>query len=1319
MKQLKLHWALMIAIAALGVLAFSRPAMGQATNTGTLVGTVTDPSGAVIAGAKLTITNAAAGVALTVTSNANGGFILTTVPPGTYTVAAEKSGFSVSKAEGVVVQVGQQTTLNLKLTVGSAQQTVEVEATAQSLQTLNSTIGQNIGQEAIAALPSINHDVNSFSTLQPGVSPNGSVAGAVNDQSTFLLDGGNATNDMDGGNNVYMGSFGGDPTGGVETQGTGVGTPTGAMPTPQDSVQEMTVNTANQTADFDNSAGAQVEFVTPRGTNRWHGGVYEYYLSSGMGSNTWDNNQTGTPIANYHYNRYGAKAGGWILPAFWGGRTYMFAWYEGYSFPNAATLERVVPSADMRNGFLTEGGTRYDMKAVDPLGIGISPVMQTLWNKYEPTGNDPSCNLVGSGAGCDGVNTIGYKGSVLEPTSSKDGAIRIDHDFNSKWHWFISYRYYHLKNVSTSQVDLGGFFSGDTKGQIAAVGTRPQIPSYYVTGLTTNLTSNTTNDFHYSILRDYWRWDTNNAPPQLPGLSAALEPGGETSTTVLAPFNVNTQSIRTRFWDGLDNFLSDNVSMLKGNHLLQFGGQYQHNFDYHQRSDNGGGINYTPTYQIGDSAGSGEISLADLQGGYPGGTHAARNAAEVYGMVTDAQQAYTRVGPTLALQPPLTHAFDKSTIVYANAYFSDTWHMKPSFTLTYGMGWTLEMPPTEQQGKQTVLVDAAGEPLKAADFMAQKKAAALQGNSYNPTVAWDLVGNVGNGRKYPYNPFYGSFSPRVSFAWNPSFSQKTVLNGGYARIYGRLNGVDLVLVPLLGDGLMQAVQCRTNTLDGSCASGPQNAHTAFRIGPNGNTAQIPAAAPTAPQPIIPGYNQLASSAAEAMDPSFRPNDIDSFDFTIQRQIGKSSILQIGYIGRLIHHEFLPMNLNNVPYMMSQGGQQFQTAYANLEKYVQCSQSAAACAANVPAAGTPAYNAFISSVPTQGFFEASLKGTGYCNGYANCTAAVLDQELSNIETQQVWGLWSDLDAGNGGANPGFNFARTMEQTPIIGQPLGGNGQNTSGIALNGSFGYGNYNGMFVSFKTSNWHGLTMQNNFTWSKALGTGAFVQASSEYTPNDSFNIGNMYGEQAFDRRLVYNTYLVASEPWFKNQHGLLGRVAGGWQFAPVFTAGSGAPVGCLPTSGTQAQAWGSGDGNNYFDNEQCVFNTKYNAGHSSHYGVTGNATTGVGTAVSKTAVNMFKNPQAVYDQVRTPILGIDTKNPGVGPIMGLPYWNLDAQLAKNFRITEATSFEVSFIAQNVLNHMVFNNPSLDLSNPASWGVLNSQANETRELEFGGRFTF
>ncbi len=1011
------------------------------------------------------------------------------------------------------------------------------------------------------------------------------------------------------------------------------------------------------------------------------------------------------------------KAGGFILPAHWGGRTYLWAWFEGLRYPNSATIEATVPSAAMEAGMLTEGGTSYNMKSIDPRGIGINPDVQAMWTKYEPAGNDPTC-ASSPGPYCDGVNTVGYKANISLPTSSNNAAVRIDHDFSTKWHWFASYRYYYLQLATDSQYDIGGFFSGDKLGTPAALSSRPQIPSYYVTGLTTNITPNTTNDFHYSFLRDYWQWGDDNAPPQIAGLGGAMEPGGENSEfTVLAPFNVNSQNIRTRFWDGHDNFFSDNVSTLKGNHLLQWGGQYQRNYDYHQRSDNGGGINFTPTYQLGDSVGGGLVDWSGLaSSGFPtSNTAALRNAAEVYGIVTESQVVYTRSGPTLALNPPLTHAFDQQTIDYYNAYASDTWRLKPSLTLNYGLGYTIEMPPVEANGKSTVLVNDADEPVKSADYLAERKVQAEQGNVFNPELGFALTENVGAGVKYPYNPFYGSFSPRVGLAWNPSFSKATVIRGGYGRIYGRLNGVDLVLVPLLGVGLMQPVQCKTDLSSGVCGTSPGTVSTAYRIGVDGNSPPMsptPVAA-TAPQPIYPGVNFAEGSANEGMDPSFRPNVLDSFDLTVQRQIGQKMILQVGYIGRIIHHEYQPVNLNAVPYMMSVGGQQFQEAYANIEKALGCATSAAACGANVPAAGTAAYATYINSVATQPFFEA-MKSTGFCTGdvsgtstpYASCTAAVLDQQLANFETQAVWSLWSSLD--NGGSAPGFPFKPTM---------LNSSGQFTSGVALNAATGYGNYNGGFVSFSTRGWHGLTMQNNFTWSKALGTGAVVQASSEYTQNDAYNLGAMYGPQSFDRRLVYNTAIIATEPWFKSQSGFLGRVAGGWTFAPIVTAGSGGPVYC--NTFTDAQSWGAGDGANYYDNEQCVFTTPYNAGHTAHYGITGDATTGVGTATSVTPVNMFANPLSVWNQVRAPILGIDTKNPGQGPFMGLPYWNMDAQIKKNFRIAESTSFEFSYIAANVFNHSTFGDPYLSLGYNPAWGVLNGQQSNPREMEFGGRIIF
>src|SRR5204862_1940508 len=118
-----------------------------------------------------------------------------------------------------------------------------------------------------------------------------------------------------------------------------------------------------------------------------------------------------------------------------------------------------------------------------------------------------------------------------------------------------------------------------------------------------------TNDLRVSYLWNWWQWGTQNGPPQFAGLGGALEiapagtsgspgTGGAEQTAALIPYNVNNQSVRQRVWDGQDKMLRDDVTWIKGNHVFQFGGLYQHNYDYHTRTDNGGSINNAIVYQI-------------------------------------------------------------------------------------------------------------------------------------------------------------------------------------------------------------------------------------------------------------------------------------------------------------------------------------------------------------------------------------------------------------------------------------------------------------------------------------------------------------------------------------------------------------------------------------------------------------------------------------------------------------------------------------------------------------------------------------------------
>ena len=273
------------------------PVWSQSASSGTVSGSVADPSNAVVSGATITLTDIATNIPRTATSNASGRYFFADVTPGTYTLTVSKAGFATTKTDNQIVQVGVNLTVNLALQVGGANVVVEVSAVGNELQTMNATVGNTINTVTIDNLPSLGRDVSTFVELQPGVGPDGSVGGAVLDQNYFSLDGGDNTNDMDGSMNVYTKSYAGDPTGGVATQnnlGTGNGGPTGVIPTPQDSVEEFKVNTAGQTADFNSSAGAEVKIVTKRGTNAWHGTGYEYYKDNNWSSQSWQNDYNST-----------------------------------------------------------------------------------------------------------------------------------------------------------------------------------------------------------------------------------------------------------------------------------------------------------------------------------------------------------------------------------------------------------------------------------------------------------------------------------------------------------------------------------------------------------------------------------------------------------------------------------------------------------------------------------------------------------------------------------------------------------------------------------------------------------------------------------------------------------------------------------------------------------------------------------------------------------------------------------------------------------------------------------------------------------------
>ncbi|HUZ78644.1 MAG TPA: carboxypeptidase-like regulatory domain-containing protein, partial [Chloroflexota bacterium] len=239
-------------------------ARAQNSNSGTVIGQITDAQGAAMVGAVITLTNTATNGAQATIANSAGRYAFVNLQPGSYALDVKKEGFKEAVVKNQPITVGKTLTVNVPMQVGTATQTVEVTATGAELQTMNSTVGSSISGDAIVKLPNLNRDANSLTMLQPNTAPNGGIAGAASDQNSFTLDGGSNSNDMDGNNSIYTPATGGQTS--------------GVMPTPAESIEQFSVGVSNQTADVNSAAGSSVAMVTRRGTPTVHGSVYEYYL---------------------------------------------------------------------------------------------------------------------------------------------------------------------------------------------------------------------------------------------------------------------------------------------------------------------------------------------------------------------------------------------------------------------------------------------------------------------------------------------------------------------------------------------------------------------------------------------------------------------------------------------------------------------------------------------------------------------------------------------------------------------------------------------------------------------------------------------------------------------------------------------------------------------------------------------------------------------------------------------------------------------------------------------------------------------------------
>lgn len=351
------------------------------TSTGVILGTVNDKSGAVMPGAKITVTAVQTGVATSTASNGLGYFELPFLPPGQYQLAVEQSGFKRFVRDGLVLDTDQKMEIPVVLEPGMVQQTVEVRGETPLLDTTTSSLGEVIDNRGVLDLPISNRNLLQLTGLVGGVLDRGAdvapaTTGAVNfghwaanggmtNTNGFMLDGAAAQNA-----NMNAASI---------------------IPT-IDAIEEFKIQTGLMSAEYGRTGGAIINVTTKSGTNSLHGTVYEFWKNVSLNANTWVNNHSHQPKPFSNINTFGGSVGGpVILPKLIDGRNRLFFFtnYEGYRDVNPVSTFLTVPTAAQRTGDFSQLKTSSGTPIViyDPLSTALVPGSTTQYTRKAFPGN--------------------------------------------------------------------------------------------------------------------------------------------------------------------------------------------------------------------------------------------------------------------------------------------------------------------------------------------------------------------------------------------------------------------------------------------------------------------------------------------------------------------------------------------------------------------------------------------------------------------------------------------------------------------------------------------------------------------------------------------------------------------------------------------------------------------------------------------------------------------------------------------------------------------------------------------------------------------
>ena len=522
------------------IACWTLPASGQ-TATATLSGTVEDENGAAIANANIAVTDPAKGLKRNAVTNENGQFTIPLLPPSTYAITVEQTGFGTVQINDVVLNVGDQKALRIELKAGNVKENVVV-TTETPLMDESPAVGTTVDRRLVENLPLNGRSFQSLIALTPGVVLTQT---NLNEQGQFSVNGQRANSNyfmIDG-----VGANIGVSRGGPQGQLTG-----GALPglgatggtnnlVSIDALQEFRVLTSSYAPEYGRTPGAQVSLVTRPGTNRFTGSVFEYFRNEALDANDWFNNRDGLPKPALRQNNFGGVIGGPIFRD----KTFFFFSYEGLRLRLPKTASTQVPSQALRDGALASIRPFYDVF---------------------PLPDSPTEDVNGFAKST---------ASFSEPSSLDATSIRIDHTVNDRLTLFGRYNY------SPSKADQRG---GAAPNQALNSITRTTVKTQTLTaGATAIFTPSINNEFRFN-------WSRNNGSgafvfDDLGGAKVPADsvffptgaPEGDSAFVFIPSVDPLAVIVAGKIADNRQRQLNfvDNISAVAGSHALKFGVDYR------------------------------------------------------------------------------------------------------------------------------------------------------------------------------------------------------------------------------------------------------------------------------------------------------------------------------------------------------------------------------------------------------------------------------------------------------------------------------------------------------------------------------------------------------------------------------------------------------------------------------------------------------------------------------------------------------------------------------------------------------------------------